>query len=94
MRVLKERILVVVKAASTNSLIPTENCKEGRVEVSGSSEIHEGDTVLFGESKEEINIDGKRYLLMHQDNVKVIYDGPNRPKNNVLPFVTREELRV
>ena len=91
MRVLKERILVAIKAMSSNVLIPTNLGREGRVEVSGSVQINPGDTVMFGENFEEIEIEKKKFLLMNETNVKIIYDGPNGPEGKILPFLTNKE---
>jgi len=94
MRVLKKRILVEVCNTSSDPLVSTfDHIREGIVQVSGSDQIKEKDKVIFGEVFEEVSIKvtaGMRYLLMEQENVKIIFDtGDKIPETNVLPFMKK-----
>ena len=91
MRVLKGRVLVAGQATSADSLVGDVISRRGFVEVSGSGEVEKGDDILFGEAFEEITVEVKsmkRYYLMKEENIKIIYDGdgPKPAKDNVLPF--------
>jgi len=95
MRVLNGRILVAVKATTTDSLVAEDNSRKGHVTVSGTTEIKVDEEVLFGDAYEEIELGPRsstRYYLMEKENVKIIYDGDNPTvKSNVLPFLQEKK---
>lgn len=91
MRVLKGKLLIAVQAASADSLVGDTTSRRGFVEVTGSDQVEVGADVLFGESFEEVQAESgstKRFYLMKEDNIKIIYDGddPSPAQSNVLPF--------
>lgn len=95
MKVLSGRILVAVKATTTDSLVAEDNSRKGSVTVTGTSEISVNDEVLFGDTYEEIEIGPRsstRYLLMEKENVKIIYEGDDpSSKSNILPFLKEKQ---
>lgn len=77
MKVLKHHVLVKPEVKKS-SLIVDLQAERGEVVVAGEDcEVGAGDSVIFGEETEELNlaIDGQpvTYLLMHQTNVKVYF---------------------
>lgn len=95
MKVLQDRILVAIQSRADESDLVDRAIRKGRVAVSGSKQIKLDDEVLFGEDYEEIEVEGlpkATYYLMHEQNVKIIYDSePTDPQENVLPFVKQPE---
>lgn len=92
MRVLKDNILVQINIDTDNELFKGDDKRRGIVKITGSDQVSVGEEVLFGEKFEEIELEKRsnsRYYLMHETNIKVIYDfDPNTPQENkqVLPF--------
>lgn len=93
MRVLNGYVLVAIKTETTDSLVRTQETRKGTVEISGTSQLKEGEQILFGEAFEEIELETRyqvRYLLMKEDNVKIVLgEDPNPPSANILPFLKR-----
>ena len=77
MRVLKGKIIVTTQQEQGALIIKGDEKRRGIVAVSGSEQIQQGEDVLFGEDFETVTDDdaGQAYLLMNEDNVKIIYGG-------------------
>jgi len=90
MRVLTGKVLVAVRSMSSDSLVGDITSRRGIVDVSGSMQVELGASVLFGEGYEEIKLERdstKRYYLMSEENIKIIYDDIDPPaQSNVLSF--------
>lgn len=87
MRVLKDKVLIAMNVAGTKKsdlIRSNDHLREGKVFISNSEQILNGESVIFGEDFEEVtdlSTDSIKYFLMHEQNIKVIFDA--QENNNV-----------
>ena len=94
MRVLKGKVLVEIADRAGKIIVVDDEVRKGVVELSGSDQIKPGESVIFGDQYEELDISGSgksKYYLMDESNIKIIFDDPRGPLAgaNVLPIRPR-----